>query len=734
MKWFFDSIIKIYLHIYAEGNKIYLQGLGKYEHAFEEMLDLTNKISRNVDSSIQKIHIFFEKYLKAEELEIKEDYGLNPFIDNEIEQLFLKLLFTELSGDIDMHTVLENEDIYAVIPEGPFKQLLLEKRQLLSKDTLFRKRYFEYYQKYNRVSSINGIFQRDLIIPLTGKYIGKLNYSVFELEEEVRKFSCGEKTGNLLILFGNAGQGKSTFVCSYFCRHFYDEKNVFLFKLSEFYSVISDNNELNIHKIFDFYRISKEEMKNSLIIFDGLDEIAGELRTKSIRIREFINRLEEEFYLLGSQCKILITSRPQGIEDKLRGYEKISINGLSYEAQKRWIEKYSGMSGNGSFTIYTLQKIRDNYPDLYALMDTPLLFEIIVSNKMEYEIGNRVELFEKLFQETIITEKSPRAVHRLFENFAYQKFSKIQNSRISVEEAKYLYHQNFVEFYYLSKDMLGIEFVHHSFYQHFLAFYIVNEVSRCLETQNIKEEFLKKIGQRRLDKYEIENISWIARLERLFLNEHDKKEILAELIRCNAICFSDGEAALATANIVFVNCINIINAMSDEVVQLDEPLRKGFNYLLRMYDNYGVQMTHFDLSFYSLAGARFTGADLSGINMTGCDLTRADLCCVNLSNTNLNGSYLRGADLRGANLENADLSECNLSNSYLSGSDLRGANLEEAYLINSNLLASDLKGAKLKNANMRGAILNEAVYDDEELNKAIRTYEQLCAYMQKETV
>ena len=253
MKWFFDCILKIYLHIYAEGNKIYFKGLEKYEYAFEELLDLTRKGSQNVDFSIQKIHLFFEKYLKAGELEIKEDYELGPFIDNETEQLFLKLLFTELSGDKDMHIVLENEDIYAVIPEGPFKLLLLEKKRLLSEDTLFRKRYFEYYQKYNRVSSISGIFQRDLIIPLTGKYIGKLNYSVFELEEEIRKFSCGEKTGNLLILFGNAGQGKSTFVCSYFCRHFYDEKNIFLFKLSEFYFAISEDNGLNIHKIFVYY-------------------------------------------------------------------------------------------------------------------------------------------------------------------------------------------------------------------------------------------------------------------------------------------------------------------------------------------------------------------------------------------------------------------------------------------------------------------------------------------------
>ena len=67
----------------------------------------------------------------------------------------------------------------------------------------------------------------------------------------------------------------------------------------------------------------------------------------------------------------------------------------------------------------------------------------------------------------------------------------------------------------------------------------------------------------------------------------------------------------------------------------------------------------------------------------------------------MDGIYLLGADLKQANL-----SQANLSGVDLNGVDLSGANLSGAYLV----------GADLSSAYLLGVELDEAIFDEKQVN------------------
>ena len=124
-----------------------------------------------------------------------------------------------------------------------------------------------------------------------------------------------------------------------------------------------------------------------------------------------------------------------------------------------------------------------------------------------------------------------------------------------------------------------------------------------------------------------------------------------EIVKNNAIYVSENRRSLNVAGIVFVNGIELINALAMKTYRLDGIRRETFNELPRTYDTFGIQLCNFVLSSYPLVGARLANATFQGVDMTGCALARADLCCADLAGAVLSGSCLSGAVLRGDCLE-----------------------------------------------------------------------------------
>lgn len=514
----FDCIIQIYKTIKEREPKYYRESVSAYERAFLELLDTKEVTGGSNADTIEALHALFLKHLepcdftKAEEIYFRFGHS-----EDGVAEAFLKLLFSELSLKKEISFVLIESGVAETLPDCAFRRRAAQKLALLQNHK-FAEQYYEIAEKYDGLSVVTGISKRDLYIPLRGRYMGRVNETSFYLEDEIDEFVQERGTANVMLLFGEAGQGKSTFVRSYFCKAFFEDKMVLLFKLADVLPSMFFGFRLRVRDFLETYGLNGEMLGGGLLILDGLDEVVGELTAKSYNLSEFINELEEELSDIAKNCKLLITSRPQGIEDRLIGYEKIKISGLSFSDQKKWILKYAGLSGNREFSEQTLLSIRSTFAELSKLMETPLLFEMIVAHGVNDNIKNRVFLFERLFKD-IVNAGRPKDIHRLFERLAVEEFVEGKGSKVKEAEIKYAYHQSFVEFYHISEGVAGAEFVHRSFYQHFLGYGLVNAFLQSLSSREALVGFLKKLGKRRLEKYELDNIGWIAQREHLYLTE-----------------------------------------------------------------------------------------------------------------------------------------------------------------------------------------------------------------------
>ncbi len=109
-----------------------------------------------------------------------------------------------------------------------------------------------------------------------------------------------------------------------------------------------------------------------------------------------------------------------------------------------------------------------------------------------------------------------------------------------------------------------------------------------------------------------------------------------------------------------------------------------------------------DLRGAHLEDAKLWDADLQGVNFTWAKLKNANLNRVNFVGADLTQANLTAASCKYTDLRSANLFEAKLYRVNFLGADLRRANLKGAHLENS----------KLNEADLRGAILDDACFDE----------------------
>ncbi len=104
-----------------------------------------------------------------------------------------------------------------------------------------------------------------------------------------------------------------------------------------------------------------------------------------------------------------------------------------------------------------------------------------------------------------------------------------------------------------------------------------------------------------------------------------------------------------------------------------------------------INLEGVDISFASLAGARFTDAVFDNAIMVAIDLNNAQLEQASLINTNLSHAMLFNTNLIQATLYDADLREAELQMANLSGASLAGAKFNNSLLqlIDANFIQAD---------------------------------------------
>lgn len=147
---------------------------------------------------------------------------------------------------------------------------------------------------------------------------------------------------------------------------------------------------------------------------------------------------------------------------------------------------------------------------------------------------------------------------------------------------------------------------------------------------------------------------------------------------------------------------------------------------------------------YKYAFEDFSGLDFSGADLSEIDLRYADLRRTNLAGTDFQDALLIGARFCNANMQNTDLRYSMLYEADFTGADLsnacftaaeafRGMPYSDEWLItgyrsvsfrHANLTNADFRRTKIEDADFTGAVMNGAMFLQDQLSSFALTREQ----------
>lgn len=216
------------------------------------------------------------------------------------------------------------------------------------------------------------------------------------------------------FILGFPGQGKTSFCKKIIHNHLSTNPNspIFYLKLRNVrktkdlienpLNIIHEELEIEVGDTF-----SKNILKKSIIILDGLDEIYMKDNLKAEDIEYFCKELIREAERLNYN-KIIITSR-YGYVDLKKLYDKdylaFSLKPLNFSQQEEWLEKYSLFHSDSLLTKERLKVFntgRHEYNYIKELINQPLLLYIVASLHVELDTNiDRAEIYNLLFDQII---------------------------------------------------------------------------------------------------------------------------------------------------------------------------------------------------------------------------------------------------------------------------------------------------------------------------------------------
>ncbi len=582
------------------------------------------------------------------------------------------------------------------------------------------------------------------------------------------------KQANVLIMLGYPGQGKTS-MCNHYLHHSINptdltNNKVFLVRLREITHIKGLLNEPITQLLKEIQstceHIKKSDLKNALLILDGLDELMMKEGMKGTHVEEFCKVIEQK--AAQYNYKVLLTSRYGYIDLEKISKEKYLVAQLDLmtkEEQYQWCDQYAKIHPSSKVTrtvidsLYTDEELRY----LKDLLSQPLLLHLVAVTDISLgkdTIKNKADIYNNLFTNLIDRSWSDRGQIDLLEGLDKQslraylqvialEIHKSENEYIRKNEldnltetetflAKLSNGQSLgdclkplmVSFYMNEvkkqqqdideKDNFrnyAIEFLHKSLHEYLAAeriwelfkMFAIKDSSNHFRISDVDEVF-KYVGihlSPKLLTYEIR-----SDLNNIITNDKEADKTLIYqrlyhfLAELSAVNFIDLPNARRSKNIIEqgINfCIPYLEVLN--LLLLQSGVKS--NPLPTNFATYWrtINCWHYTLN---LRGANLRGADLRGADLRGADLGAADLKYANLIYSNLIYSNLSHANLSRANLSYANLRSANLGGADLSGADLVNANLINTNLSRADLRGTDLRGANLSRADLIGADLSGA--------------------------
>jgi uncharacterized protein YjbI with pentapeptide repeats len=604
----------------------------------------------------------------------------------------------------------------------------------------------------------------------------------------------------MLLLFGQPGQGKTSF-CHWLLNKqipnstttplnpaelFGNGKGIVYLRLRNIdnaqelftnpFGVIYNqvNNDIcpdNEYIRLDNEYISKKGLAKSLIVLDGLDELAMQGNVSKDILEGFCKDLIR-ILEIRPEMRIVLTSRHSYADlEKFNEGNKLiiaQIGLLDKSQQLDWLRLYKSKTSDCKLSEEQLQLINNEeepvqskYRHLQELVTQPILLQMVALVGLDTKEANRSTIYKKLFDtlvartwadqqigqldglrsETLrdVMREIAFAIHKSEHEYIrageMEKLESVQDFRESVgaDSEENIYKRLMIAFYLQEiikkgadkKPRTAVEFMHKSLQEYLTAEYIWAQLKELSNKDEYDEYIIN-------DKKGILDLFW-----RLFSHKELSREIesyLEELIAADAndsiknIVFERlmQNAAdmlkreflpehqiknLRQPLYLFRSYWHILACLCPEECIVKDNFKQKFVYMIKMEQTVSYRKWH-------LPKAEFSDTNLSKMFLIYAELQQANLRDANLQGADFGGADLQGANLQGADLQGAKLQSAKLQHAKLQLAELQGANLQGANLLSVNLRAAILHSANLQKANLHRAYLEGAYLQGADLKGA----------------
>lgn len=588
---------------------------------------------------------------------------------------------------------------------------------------------------------------------------------------------CNDVNRRTLVILGHPGSGKSSLLtyilqkCSISA-----DRAVRVFRFSGFEGVNWNGNIENLPQLMlNCLGLGKNDLNNSVLILDGLDEIDMRGRHED---------LLEELYKQWVKAKnikrfsLFITCRTNRIKtpDSLSA-RNITLCPLDDVQIKTFAQSYS--SGKGQCQeekIITLSQLYNCSDSFRNIIGIPLILYLTLALNISldhqsglddiygqiFSLSNENSIYSRRVYDVRhpITSEEASKIH-LFSKKIAEKIWEIDPNEATVKKSVYepiaaeiagsgeqelrkiLIGQYFME----GKDGCELLFVHRSMYEYFVALSIFDSLKAIVATErdpkslfveqnDILTEFscviclqdlaiypdIQDYLRSLLIKFPIADIKWWRAFFTNFLEyglsdfatgrrKGGLKGIKEELNRFYNLVWLTREQLIIFDEPMPVS---IVDGLSEvPLFQITYEDKRDLQQLeLREIKLLGKDLSEATFVEADLENADFTKSNLSYADFRGACMVRAMLEHVCLSGAILDNACLRGACLCGADLSNSSLHGVDLSNADLSNADLRDADLRFANLTGANLSNAVLTGALISCASFKRTNFSCSTLDD----------------------
>ena len=605
----------------------------------------------------------------------------------------------------------------------------------------------------------------------------------------VMKWYRNSKAKPCLLLYGNAGIGKSSFVSkiladangtTYSQKEFdLDNDEILTASLRNHTTVF--NNDLPINEVLInlFSCNSIDQLKNKLIILDGLDELC--IMNRSFNGKTFLDNLSQLEY----GFHILITSRESdSYFSQPCNEEGIKIERLLWKEEqvKKWLDLYSNKRPDKiNWCEEFLNQLCSIRPDdaRHEIFCIPIILYICGTSELNLVDYKNVGSIYKdafcriLLRKHIRRQKGQQALNKIdkdetITNWQYTKelayqmflidsldliddensdeieavaFRNAQSRTRKILKMKYnicnpkldIKKELAVCPFAKEKGSRGITFAHKSVYEYFTAVKLYEDYFAKFDTS-----FFKKADKNKSAKKVFRCIIQAFRYDII------TKEIFDYLCDMQGAPFGvDNKNGLDYEQFEEAFMYGMEEKMykkigiSDIIEEYFYPVIKSlpFYYVIPKTINVQYSTAFSNLSWF-LSGHGFTNQKNRLVFKEIGRILDSSYCKVCFHNWSLPFSYFKdnkliGSDFTYARLRSAIFSNANLELSDISNADLMCSDLSYANLDNTDMIGVDLTNANLSNASMyksdlRGAILKGANLREAHLVDANLTYANLC--------